>query len=599
MQKNIEVLAPVSSFAHLMAAISGGANAVYLGVGEHNARQMAKNISLFEVKKAIALCHNNNVKVYGALNTLVSDRELKSALNIAKVFYENGADGIIVQDEGLASLIKQAYPNIPLHASTQMSVHSLDGVLRLAKKGFKRVVLARELSKEDIIYITKNSPIQIEVFVHGALCMCFSGQCYMSAVIGRRSGNRGLCAQPCRLPYFYEGKTIYPLSLKDLYLGDFVKELKDMGVASIKIEGRMKRAEFVYAVTKAYREAADGKEISLKEKETLANVFSREGFTDGYYNNNLGKNMFGIRKDSDKLISKNTFLNIAKNYENNEENINIPEQSNIEINEVDIKVTPIGKKGKPVLEARFSTTQQIPKNIKELGINLIWLPFDELVNNVKFKIIDVEIGIELPRVIEDKNKNEFLNKLSFLKREGINKALCGTYDLVEKVREIGFEVHSNFSFNIYNSFSVKEAKNQNIKSATLSLELSFPQIRDMQKEIPCGIIGYGHIPLMFFKNCVIKNISKCGKCKEKFKLKDRANEEFFIVKEYNCYNSLLNSKPIYLADKEEHKKCGLSFIRLYFTIENCSECERIIKSYSLNEPPKGEFTRGLYFKGVI
>lgn len=298
----LELLAPAGSPECVTAAVKNGANAVYMGFGDFNARQKAKNFTDEEFEEAIRYCRINGVKSYVTLNTLMSDRELPAALNLAARASQMGADAVLVQDLGLMRAIRSALPDLPLHASTQMSVHNLDGVKKAADLGASRVVLARELSREDIAYICQNSPIEIEVFCHGALCMCYSGQCYMSSVIGRRSGNRGLCAQPCRLPYSMNSKTnSYPLSLKDMCLAEHIKELEECGVKCLKIEGRMKRPEYVAITTDIYARAIKNSSApSTKDMEDLKSAFSRQGFTDGYFMNAKGTEMFGVREDSDK-----------------------------------------------------------------------------------------------------------------------------------------------------------------------------------------------------------------------------------------------------------------------------------------------------------
>ena len=313
----LELLAPAGSMDALRAAVQSGANAVYLGSGPFNARQNAKNFSLDELPDAVRYCHVRGVQVHLTLNTLVTDRELEQAAQTITAAVRAGVDAFIVQDLGLVSLLRQMAPEVPLHASTQMSIHSLDGVLRAAAMGMSRVVLARELSREEIAYICRNSPIEIEVFVHGALCMCYSGQCYFSAAVGARSGNRGQCAQPCRLPYGYgrfEDK--YPLSLKDNCLIASMEELARMGVASVKIEGRMKRPEYVAVATRLYREAIDGQPVSAEDMRDLRDIFSRQGFTQGYYEGRIGPDMFGTRqkeRENHALLQKARF-----SYENAE-----------------------------------------------------------------------------------------------------------------------------------------------------------------------------------------------------------------------------------------------------------------------------------------
>lgn len=282
----------------LRAAVHNGADAVYLGFGTFNARQGAKNFSFDGLREAVKYCHIRGVKVHLTLNTLATDRELPKVAELIRSAASCAVDAFIVQDLGVVNLCRQIAPNIPLHASTQMSIHNLEGVRQAAAMGLSRVVLARELDRDQIAYICRNSPIEIEVFVHGALCMCYSGQCYMSAVIGRRSGNRGQCAQPCRLPYGYSRfENKYPLSLKDNCLVEWLWELDRMGVASVKIEGRMKRPEYVATATKIYRSVLDGGRIGRKQLSDLRDAFSRQGFTQGYFLGKPGPDMFGTRTD--------------------------------------------------------------------------------------------------------------------------------------------------------------------------------------------------------------------------------------------------------------------------------------------------------------
>ena len=301
----IELLSPAGSPETVIAAVQNGANAVYLGMGDFNARRGAKNFNEEELEKAVRYCHIRGCKVYLTLNTLINDREMNAALETARLANAVGVDGLILQDLGLASVIRRALPDIPLHASTQMSIHNLSGVEAAAELGMKRVVLARELSLEQIRFITKHSSVETEVFVHGALCFCHSGQCYMSSLIGRRSGNRGMCAQPCRLQYSLGGRMDdYPLSLKDNCLIEHLQELEEAGVASLKIEGRMKRPEYTAIVTEIYAKALRERRLpSREEMERLEQSFSRQGFTDGYFTGKK-ENMFGVREESEADIDK-------------------------------------------------------------------------------------------------------------------------------------------------------------------------------------------------------------------------------------------------------------------------------------------------------
>ena len=295
----LELLAPAGSMEALRAAVQNGANAVYLGVGTFNARQGAKNFTPQTLTEAVKYCHVRGVQVHLTLNTLVADREMKDVAETIRHAAQNNVDAFIVQDLGVVQLCRQIAPHIPIHGSTQMSIHSLSGVQLCTAMGLTRVVLSRELSREEIRYICSQSPIEIEVFGHGALCMCYSGQCYMSAVIGGRSGNRGRCAQPCRQSYGYgHWQDRYPLSLKDNCLVHYVRELEEMGVASLKLEGRMKKPEYVATVTAVYRKAIDEGVVTKPMMEALMTAFNRQGFTDGYYTSRVDQKMFGTRQDT-------------------------------------------------------------------------------------------------------------------------------------------------------------------------------------------------------------------------------------------------------------------------------------------------------------
>ena len=297
----LELLAPAGSMEALRAAVQNGANAVYLGCGQFNARQSAKNFTPQTLAEAVKYCHVRGVAVHLTLNTLVSDKESPDVITLIRQAAQCGVDAFIVQDLGVVRLCREIAPDVPVHGSTQMTIHSLPGVRMCAAWGFTRVVLSRELSREEIRYICANSPIEIEVFGHGALCMGYSGQCYLSAAIGGRSGNRGRCAQPCRQSYGYDRwQNRHPLSLKDNCLVHYVKDLEAMGVASLKLEGRMKRPEYVAAVTQVYRQAIDTGNVTRNMEKQLLDAFNRQGFTDGYYKGQTGSHMFGIRDEKNE-----------------------------------------------------------------------------------------------------------------------------------------------------------------------------------------------------------------------------------------------------------------------------------------------------------
>ncbi len=293
-----EILAPAGSLESLTAAVRCGANAVYLGGKAFNARRNASNFSDDELRKAVEYCHARNVKVYLTLNTLVGDNELETAYDAIRSACEANVDALILQDTGLAAMVRRVSSSMPLHASTQMSVQSIEGVRILEKLGFSRVVLPRELSEKEIKAISVQTDTELEYFVHGALCMCVSGQCLMSSVLGGRSGNRGLCAQPCRLPFGVNSKDGNNLSLKDLSLVDELRRLEKAGICSFKIEGRMKRPEYVAAAVTACRNSLNNT-VDEELNNSLKAVFSRSGFTKGYFEGKLGKDMFGIRRKED------------------------------------------------------------------------------------------------------------------------------------------------------------------------------------------------------------------------------------------------------------------------------------------------------------
>ena len=296
-----ELLAPAGSPEALRAAVQNGADAVYLGWGAFNARRGAKNFSDEEFAAALAYCHERGVRVFLTLNTLVTDRELPQALETAVQAGRLGVDAVLVQDWGLFGLLRRTLPDLPLHASTQMSLFTSGGAREIAADGCERVVIARECSAEDTRTICENCPVEVEVFAHGALCMCYSGQCEMSALIGGRSGNRGRCAQPCRLPYGVNApaKKAYPLSLKDSCLAGRLEEMGAMGVSCVKLEGRMKRPEYVAVITRIYaRLLEEGRGPTADERAELEQAFSRSGFTDWYWQGKHGAAMFGTRPEN-------------------------------------------------------------------------------------------------------------------------------------------------------------------------------------------------------------------------------------------------------------------------------------------------------------
>lgn len=305
---SLEILVPAGTPEALKVAVNSGADAVYLGGSNFSARANAVNFNNEQLSDGIVYAHIRGVKVYVALNTLIEDTKLSEAFEFAKFCYEAGVDALIVQDLGVLSMLRQCFPDLKLNASTQMTIHNLKGVKAAEKVGFSRVVLSRELSENEIAEICKNSKAEIEVFAHGALCMSYSGQCLMSSFIGGRSGNRGACAQPCRLPYTLldsNGETVcenkYLLSLKDLCLLDEISALKKAGVKSLKIEGRMKNSAYVALTSSLYDKYRDGGNVQREDIEDLESVFSRNGFTKGYFENSTGRHMLNFSENNDDV----------------------------------------------------------------------------------------------------------------------------------------------------------------------------------------------------------------------------------------------------------------------------------------------------------
>ena len=691
----IELLAPAGSMEALRAAVQNGANAVYLGCGTFNARQSAKNFTPQTLKDAVKYCHIWGVQVHLTLNTLVSDKEINELTELIRHAALCCVDAFIVQDLGVVQLCRQIAPHIPVHGSTQMTVHSLPGVQLCAAMGCKRVVLSRELSREEIRYICANSPIEIEVFAHGALCMCYSGQCYMSAMIGGRSGNRGRCAQPCRQSYGYhhwEGK--YPLSLKDNCLVSYLQELEEMGVASIKLEGRMKKPEYVATVTAVYRKALDEQVVTQGMKEALYTAFNRQGFTDGYYTGRVDRKMFGIRED---VKDDPEWIQAARNsYENGEtqlvdvsfEAVVSVDGSSLAVYDPDGRVcrvegprpelarnvplsgaalaqrvaktggtpyrcvevrthvdpgliisaasvnamrrdvlnqltalrarredfplrrpAPIkkhpGAKGLPGLTIQVTTREQLTPRLLNTEAVMLYVPIHILLEDMSLlqKLLRRgRVAAVLPRIVHDGELPKLQHQMADLRDMGIRDVLVGNLGLLIPAREAGMRIHGDFGLNIYNSASMNVLRDLEFASATLSFEMTLPQIRDVSKAVNAEIIAYGRLPLMITEHCLIKNrTGECSCQNSSTKLTDKTGAEFPIIKDgNNCRSVLLNGKKLSWLDRQDDlAKLGIWAIRLYFTTENVREVDRVLSDYLNPEPfDPGACTRGLYLRGV-
>ena len=387
----IEILAPVGNEEMLRAAVFSGADAVYLGFSGFNARTSANNFDADTLKEAVRFCHARGVAVHVALNTTVYGGELPALEAAIRAVAASGADAVICQDLAVATLIGKIAPQLPRHGSTQMSVHSLQGALELKELGFTRVVLARELSLPEVEHITKHCGIETECFVHGALCMCVSGQCYMSAFLGGRSGNRGSCAGPCRLPFeanpLPEGKPgrLHHLSLKDNSVIDKLDKLQALGVASAKIEGRLRTPEYVAAAVSA---CLAGREGRAYDRDLLKNAFSRSGFTSGYLDGKIDGTMFGVRSEADAELTKKTLPVLRELYRR--ERSRVPVKMKLEIEEGGEKLTVTDADGNKAFAygdaepqpARTDPTDSLHRSLAKTG-------------GTPFAVTDTDITVEM------------------------------------------------------------------------------------------------------------------------------------------------------------------------------------------------------------
>ena len=546
----IELLSPVGGEDSLKAAVFGGADAVYFGGSRFNARMNAKNFSSEALFRAIDFCHENGVKAYLTLNTLIYDRKLSEALLFAETCYRAGADALILADPGLASLIRRDFPDFELHASTQLSAHNALAGEEFRKMGFSRLVCARELTAENIRRLCIGSPIPVEMFVHGAICACHSGQCLMSSVIGARSGNRGECAQPCRLPY----NGSYPLSFKDLSLAGHIREILQLGVESLKIEGRMKSPSYVYTVTRTFRTLLDEKrDATEKEMQRLASVFSRTGFTDGYFTGRIGKEMLGVRREEDKAGSEKAHVTIRNA---------APEREAVLVHREEKKASPVETLPFYPLKKECSARFYDPASVTGAGFfDVIYLPleaFDPAIAN----------GFFLPGVITDGEIEETKKKIDRAAALGARHALVGNFGHLALLRGKGFVLHGDFRFNVYNSYTAKVL--EELEDVILSPELNLAQMRDLAAKK--SVIVYGRVPLMLLE----KRVGAAS-------LQDRKNAVFPVLRE-GKRDLVLNSVPLYMGDREaELKKNRLLSRHFLFTTESKKEASAIIEAYRLGK----------------
>lgn len=681
-----ELLAPAGSPEALRAAVENGADAVYLGWGSFNARRGARNFSDEEFAEALAYCRVRGVRVFLTLNILLSDRELPAALEAARTASRLGADAVLVQDWGLLDLLRQTLPDLPLHASTQMSIFTSGGAREAAADGCERVVIARECSAEDTAAIIQNCPAEIEVFAHGALCMCYSGQCAMSALIGGRSGNRGRCAQPCRLPYGVNEAAgdRRPLSLKDNCLAGSLGEMAAMGVSCVKLEGRMKRPEYVAAVTNVYaRLLEESRKPTAEERDILERAFSRSGFTDGYWRGRRGPDLFGFRPedaappaapdlpkvdrripvvftalvragvpcsltlddgfgnnvtvtgpvpqpagnrpltledltarlektggtpylcvmDEDSRVDPGLYLSAAA--------VNALRRDALDALSAARAATPARWERLPppplpetgcsgdVPQFTLSVTDaaQLTGELLSLHPARVYVPLEALASLSALPQGDTEWCAILPRVWRDRDEPQLKAWLDHAKSLGAAGVLAGNIGHLPLLRDSKLYIYGDFGLNVFNSRALEYLRKKDLRSACVSFELRFSQIRDMRKLLPAEAIVYGRLPLMITENCLIENSGSC-RCSRPNVLRDRTGAAFPLLPAYGCRTEVQNDRPLWLADLLEWRRLGLRYARLRFTTESPGECVRVFHAYLSGEAPKGEFTRGLCRRGV-
>ncbi len=579
------LLSPAGSMPALRAAVDAGADEVYLGGPVFNARMNAGNFDRETLVSAASLCRRNGVRLHITLNTLIRDREFASAMEyVGFLAREVRPDAIIIQDLGLAAQIRREYPSLALHASTQLRIHSYLDAEFLKDFGFTRAVLARELPEEDIKAFAAAVP-ETEIFVHGALCVSESGGCLMSSVIGGRSGNRGECAQPCRLPC----GNGYALSLKDLCLADRMDSVLESGVTSLKIEGRMKSPDYVYAVTSVYRRLIDEhRNATEKELRFLADVFSRGGFTSGYYDGRIDDSMFGFRSERDKKRTAAVTVTRAPAYPPRAlppcplpGGFNLPERDS---------GSCFPAKLQQGIVARF-----------EYG-----LPSAALLRDIADKCVRIDVPLYaaaaaagagcaerisavLPRSIFVHELPEVKRQLAAALSAGVRHATVS--GLYQAKLCAGFFLHGDYSLNVYNRKTLETLDNYSFSSLMLSPETEGTFARSSR----CALeyIVYGRTPLMYTRVCILRSQGRCGgepPCRGA--LSDRSGARFPVIGAPNHTNTIYNSLPGYRADRaSELKKHGVGLLTLLFTNETERDIKHILSLASAGKKADFEYTR--------
>ena len=553
-----ELLAPAGTFEAAKAALKAGADAIYVGGRMLNARMNAENFTDEQLRECVKLCHARGVKLYVTVNTAVYDRELTEAVAYIDGLYEMGVDALIMADLGLAALIKGRYPDMELHASTQASGHNAECAKVFKEAGFSRMVCAREMSREEIKRLCKDSPIEIEQFVHGAMCVSQSGQCMASHVMGGRSGNRGVCAQPCRMKY----NGTYPLSLKDMCLASHVTDLIESGVSSLKIEGRMKSPAYVYEVVSTYRRLLDeARNADEGEMRSLAAVFSRGGFTDGYYEGRIDGDMNGIRSENDIKASaavRTAFADVKRAL------APITVAKREPVGEIQTVKPPKKQSGgRPICTARFYDPRQVCETER---FSHVYLPLERYEK-------DVCDGIIMPPSVFPGDEERFIKALERAVSLGATDALICHAGQIEIAKRYGLRLHGDLRLNVFNSSAARLYTSLGLSDVILSPELTLPQIRDINA--PKSVIVYGRFPIMLLSKPIPYD-----------SLTDKTGATFPKLVE-SGRDVLFNSVPIYMGDKQKDlDNYGVRGRHFIFTTETRRQCIEVLKGYDSSSAVK-------------
>lgn len=710
----MELLAPAGSFDALRAAVENGADAVYLGGKAYSARASATNFSHGELQSALDYCHIRGVRVYVTVNTLLRNDELEGALDYLAHLYHWGVDGVIVQDLGLVGQVRREIPQLEVHGSTQMTLHNYRDLRLLERLGLTRVVLARELDLEAIKDIRGKTHLELEVFVHGALCICYSGQCLMSSFIGGRSGNRGQCAQPCRQAYNILGLDLpgeYVLSPKDLALIDHLDLLRAAGVASLKIEGRLKSPDYVGVVVRTYRAALDGKAY---KSEDLATVFNR-GFTTAYLHGSENPELITytspVREERtgsavESYTSPKAFRKVpaslwVKGKLGETLELNLLDQDGFHVQTKGEIATTVAQKqalSKGLLQDKLLRLGNDPLEITDFAVDLepnLYLPVSEL-NNTRRKLVglweqarlepyrgrplpELQIREEtantgrlretMPQVavtvsdlagtkaaleagaqliyfsgqVYQRTPLDWLEELTMawelgqrhsvpvfahleritenlvlpeieglLNRHRYDGVLVGNLGGWEVARQVApdYPIHTDWSFNVYNSSTANLLQEQGVSLVTASLELRLNQIREIcaNVSVPISIVAHGPLESMVTKHCVLRDQGCRFQCQTRapLELQDKKGYSFPIYFDRWCQMHIFNSREVSLLEHLDLvKQSGVSYLRIEGRTKDPQWIKEITTLYRQGlrgervEGPKREFTKGHYFRGVL